>query len=155
MVFKNLADYHLWAGYKMREVLRSLDTEDFSKEVAGKSVKTLVQHIVLALETCFFVIEDATDRSVFDKVKRLPRQELLKRWQVLDTRLSNSLDEIPQGKITVTHISEEPFDVDVMDFFMQYVFHTTHHRGQLAVVLRNLGFDVPGTDYLMFFAEQQ
>jgi uncharacterized damage-inducible protein DinB len=155
MVFKNLADYHLWAGYKMRKALRRLDAENFSKEIAGKSAKSLVQHIVLALETCFFVMEDATDQSVFDKVKRLPRQELLKRWEILDTRLSNVIEEIPQGKISVTHITEEPFEIDELDFFMQYVFHTTHHRGQLAVVLRNLGYDVPGTDYLFFFAERQ
>ena len=155
MVFKNIADYHLWAGFKMRNALQRVDSATFSKEIAGKSVKSLVQHIVLALETCFFVIEEASDQSVFEKVKRLPRQELLKRWEVLDTRLSNVIEEIPQGKISVTHISEEPFEIDVLDFFMQYVFHTTHHRGQLAIVLRNLGFDVPGTDYLMFFAEQK
>ncbi len=155
MVFKNLADYHLWAGWKMRSLLQTLDAETFDKEVGGKTVKGLVQHIVLALETCFFVVEDATDMSVFERVKRLPRQELLRRWEALDTRLSNVIDEIPQGKIPVTHISEEPFEIDVLDFFMQYVFHTTHHRGQLAMVLRELGYEPPGTDYLMFFAERE
>jgi uncharacterized damage-inducible protein DinB len=124
MVFKNLADYHLWAGWRMRSLLQTIDAETFDKEVAGKTIKGLVQHIVLALET-------------------------------LDTRLSNVIEEIPQGKISVTHIKEEPFEVDVLDFFMQYVFHTTHHRGQLAMVLRQLGYEVPGTDYLMFFAEQE
>jgi uncharacterized damage-inducible protein DinB len=155
MVFKNLADYHLWAGWRMRSLLQTIDAETFDKEVAGKTIKGLVQHIVLALETCFYVTEDSTNQSVFERVKRLPRQELLKRWEVLDTRLSNVIEEIPQGKISVTHIKEEPFEVDVLDFFMQYVFHTTHHRGQLAMVLRQLGYEVPGTDYLMFFAEQE
>lgn len=153
MVFKYLADYHLWAGWKMREVLKELDTDTFSKEVAGKSPKDLVQHIVLALETCFYFIEDEKDSSVFDRAKRLPRQELLKRWEILDTRLSHAIEEIPQGKISVTHIREEPFEIDVFDFFLQYLLHTTHHRGQLAMILSDLGFDVPGTDYLMFFGE--
>ncbi|RLI54835.1 MAG: hypothetical protein DRO87_09670 [Candidatus Thorarchaeota archaeon] len=153
MVFKNLADYHLWAGWKMRSVLKRLDSDTFSQEVAGRSVKELVQHIVLALETCFMIAEDSSDRSMFDRIKRLPRQELLKRWEVLDTRLSNTIEEIPQGEITITHIRDEPFDVDVFDFYLQYVFHTTHHRGQLVLLLRQLGYDVPGTDYLMFLAE--
>lgn len=155
MVFKNLADFHLWANWKMRSLLQTLDAETFEKEVAGKTVKGIVQHMVLALETCFYIAENSTDKSVFDRVKRLPRQELLKRWEILDTRLSHIIEEIPQGKISVSHVSEEPFEIDEFDFFFQYVLHTTHHRGQLAMVLRELGYEPPGTDYLMFFADQR
>ena len=153
MVFKNLADYHLWAGWKMRELLSTLDSDDFSEETCGTSPRELVQHIVLALETCFYYIEGEKDQSVFDRAKRFPRQELLKRWEVLDTRLSQAIEEIPQDKITVKHIKEEPFQIDVMDFFLQYLIHTTHHRGQLAKVLSGMGLEVPGTDYLMFLGE--
>ncbi len=137
----------------MRELLSDLDSDTFIKTVAGISPKDIVQHIVLALETCFYYIDEQRDESVFDRVKRLPRQELLARWEILDTRLSHAIEEIPQGKIAVTHIREEPFEIDVFDFFLQYLLHTTHHRGQLAVVLSNLGYNVPGTDYLMFFGE--
>jgi len=153
LVFKHLADYHLWAGWKMRELLSSLEAEEFSSEIIGTSPRELVQHIVLALETCFFFIEGEKDKSVFDRVKRFPRQELLKRWEVLDTRLSHAIEEIPQDKIMVKHINEEPFEIDVFDFFFQYLLHTTHHRGQLAMILSRMGQDVPGTDYLMFFGE--
>ena len=152
-MFRELADYHLWAGWKMRELLSELDAEEFSQEVLGTSPRELVQHIVLALETCFYYIEDEKDKSVFDRVKKLPRQELLKRWEVLDTRLSHAIEEIPQDKIMVTHIKEEPFEIDVINFFLQYLLHTTHHRGQLAMVLSHMGQEVPGTDYLMFFGE--
>ncbi len=154
MVFKNIADYHLWAGWKMRELLSDVDAETFQKEVGGRSPKDLVQHIVLALETCFFYIDNGKDDAVFERAKRLPRQELLQRWEVLDTRLSQAIEEIPQGKIAVTHITDAPFEVDLVDFFLQYLIHTTHHRGQLAMVLSSLGYDVPGTDYLMFLGEK-
>ncbi|MFX1579801.1 MAG: DinB family protein [Promethearchaeota archaeon] len=153
MVFKHLADYHLWAGWKMRELLSTLEAEEFSEEVMGKSPRELVQHIVLALETCFFFIEGEKDESVFDRVRRFPRQELLKRWEVLDTRLSHAIEEIPQDKMMVKHINEEPFEIDVIDFFLQYLIHTTHHRGQLVMILSRKGLEIPGTDYLMFFGE--
>ena len=154
LVFKNLADYHIWAGWKMRELLSGLDSEEFSEEVMGKSPRELVQHIVLALETCFFFVEGEKDSSVFDRARRLPRQELLKRWEILDTRLSHAIEEIPQDRIMVKHINEEPFEIDVFDFFFQYLLHTTHHRGQLAMILSRMGLEVPGTDYLMFFGEK-
>ena len=139
----------------MRELLSRLDADDFSQEVFGTSPRELVQHIVLALETCFYFIEDEKDKSVFDKVRRLPRQELLKRWEVLDTRLSHAIEEIPQDRIMVKHIKDEPFEIDVVDFFLQYLIHTSHHRGQLAMVLSEMGHEVPGTDYLMFFGEHE
>jgi len=137
----------------MRELLQDVDPDTFIKQVGNRSPKDLVQHIVLALETCFFFADNAKDESVFNRVKRLPKQELLKRWEILDTRLSTAIEEIPQGTIPVTHIKDEPFEIDVFDFFLQYLIHTTHHRGQLALVLSNLGYDIPGTDYLMFFGE--
>ena len=77
----------------------------------------------------------------------------MSRWQQLDVRLGRIIEEIPQGKITVTHISEEPFDVDSLDFYLQYLLHTTHHRGQLAATLRALGVEVLGTDYLLFLSK--
>ena len=153
MVFKNLADYHLWAGWKMREVLSDFDSEMFAEEVNGRSPRSIVEHIVLALETCFYYIEDERDKSVFERVKHLPKQELLKRWEVLDTRLSSAIEEIPQDKFMVKHIKDEPYEIDVFNFFLQYLIHTTHHRGQLAIILSDMGTDVPGTDYLMFLAE--
>ncbi len=137
----------------MREVLSDFDSETFTEEVNGRSPRDIVEHIVLALETCFYYIEDEKDKSVFDRVKHLPKQELLKRWEVLDTRLSSAIEEIPQDKLMVKHIKDEPYEIDVVDFFLQYLIHTTHHRGQLAIVLSDMGTDVPGTDYLMFFGE--
>jgi uncharacterized damage-inducible protein DinB len=43
--------------------------------------------------------------------------------------------------------------VDALDFFLQYLIHSTHHRGQLAMTLRALGIDVIGTDYILFLSK--
>jgi uncharacterized damage-inducible protein DinB len=153
MTFKNLGHYHVWAGERMREMVRQLDDKNFVRKVRGKSVKDLCEHMVLALETCFFYGDNSSDESVFGKVARFSREELMSRWQQLDVRLGRIIEEIPQGKITVTHISEEPFDVDSLDFYLQYLLHTTHHRGQLAATLRALGVEVLGTDYLLFLSK--
>jgi len=153
MTFKNLGHYHVWAGDRMRVMVRQLDDERFARKVRGKSVKDLCIHIVLALETCFFYGDNSSDESVFGKVGVFSREELMSRWQQLDVRLGRVIEEIPQGKITVTHISDDPFDVDSLDFYLQYLLHTTHHRGQLAATLRTLGVEVLGTDYLLFLSK--
>ena len=153
MTFKNLGHYHVWAGQRTREMIVQLDDKAFGKKVRGKSVKDLCEHTVLALETCFFVADNSSDESVFDRVSSLSRKELMTRWVDLDRRLGRIIEEIPQGKIRVGHISDKPFELDALDFFLQYVIHTTHHRGQIAMTLRALGIDVVGTDYILFLSK--
>lgn len=155
MVFKNIAAYQLWTGERMRSVVRDLTDEEFERKVvADKSVRDICTHILLALETCFLIAENSDDESVYETVKKLPKDELLKRWGKRDADLAAIIREIPQGTIEVQHISDDPFEIDLLDFYFQYMLHTTHHRGQLALALRTLGKEVPGTDYLMFFAEK-
>ena len=153
MVFKNLADYHLWAGRKIRSMLDTLSDEQFTQDVGGKSARNLCEHIVAALETCFYLAGKDSDKSVFDRIETYSKNDLMDRWNQLDKRLSQDIRTIPQDKISVPHISEEPFEMDVMDFYLQYLLHTTHHRGQLVTILRKLGVEVTDTDYLNFFAE--
>ena len=125
---------------------------DFQKEVAGRSIQGISSHIVAALATCFLVLDKSSDTSVYEWIQNAERAELLLRWKELDEQLSRMLQEIPQGQITVSHVSEEPFSMNLMDFVLQYVLHTNHHRGQLGLLLRELGYDLPGTDYLHYFA---
>jgi uncharacterized damage-inducible protein DinB len=98
--------------------------------------------------------DESEDQSVYDWIRTASKLELLEEWNRLDQRLSSIIREIPQGTIEIPHISEKPFEVELMDFYLQYLLHTTHHRGQLAMALRILKKDVHGTDYLMYFRER-
>ncbi|MFW9803181.1 MAG: DinB family protein [Candidatus Thorarchaeota archaeon] len=155
LTFKQLAEYHIWTGKKMREVVEHLREKEFTKKVLGQqSVRSICEHMVMALATCFNIADDKWDESIYKWISQSSKLELISKWNELDSRLAEVIREIPQGTIEVPHISDKPFEIQAMDFFMQYILHTTHHRGQLASALRILGKDVPGTDYLMFFRER-
>lgn len=153
MDIANLPDYHVWAGTRIREPVSGLSEDEFVKGQGGRSVRSICVHILAALETCFYLATKSKDTSVFERIEEGTRDELLQRWSELDQKLAETIKESPKGKITVPHLAEKPFDLNALDFYLQYIFHTIHHRGQLAVALRSLGKDVPGTDYLMFFAD--
>ncbi|MFX0167859.1 MAG: DinB family protein [Candidatus Hodarchaeota archaeon] len=151
----NIGRYQVWAGNVIRQPIDQLTEKEFSHDFDHQSVKSVTQHIVLALETCFFIADKSHDESVFERALKASKDQLLSRWSTLDKRLQQVLSKVPKGRITVPHISEKPFDTSTADFYLQYVMHTTHHRGQLATILRKLGQDVPGTDYLMFLASRR
>jgi uncharacterized damage-inducible protein DinB len=139
----------------MREVVEHLVEKEFTKKVLGEhSVRTICEHILMALATCFNIADDDWNEGIYEWVAQASKLEMIAKWRELDKRLGQIVREIPQGTIKVPHISDEPFEMEAMDFFIQYIIHTTHHRGQLATALRLLGKDVPGTDYLMFFREK-
>ncbi|MDO8056073.1 MAG: DinB family protein [Candidatus Hermodarchaeota archaeon] len=147
-----IGQYHIWAGITIRQVLEQLTKKEYVRDFEGQSVQSITQHIVAALETCFFIADQSEDESVFERALKASKDQLLTRWSELDQRLHKIISQGPEGHITVPHITEQPFDIPAIDFYFQYVFHTIHHRGQLATILRKLGKEVPGTDYLMFLA---
>ena len=153
MLNQDLGVYQHWSGEKIRSVLVTLNNDQFRKDVNGRSIRSVTEHIVLALETCFYLSEKDFDQSIFDRVEKMSNAELLDEWTRLDIKLKDALQSQLKKGVEVSHVSEKPYKLDIYNFLVQYVLHTTHHRGQLALLLRFLGVDVPGTDYLMFFAD--
>ena len=129
----------------MRSIIADLSKEEYEKNVlVDRSVKDICTHILMALETCCNIAENKDDRSGFEKIEKASKDELLAIWKDRDNELATIIREIPQGRISVPHITDTPFEIDLIDFYFQYMIHTTHHRGQLAMTLSSLGKDVPG-----------
>ncbi|MBN2230767.1 MAG: DinB family protein [Candidatus Thorarchaeota archaeon] len=153
MISKNLAEYHVWSCKKYRELIASIPEEDYTKVINNRTIEGITSHIVAALFTCFYTIEGSDDKF-WEWLEEATMKQILERWQELDIRLLKLALALPTDSVNVPHVSETPFSLASEDFVMQYILHTIHHRGQLSLLLRDLGYDVPGTDYLHFFAEK-
>ncbi|MDF1540792.1 MAG: hypothetical protein P1Q69_17985, partial [Candidatus Thorarchaeota archaeon] len=116
MVFKSLAEYQYWANQRYRDVILDITNKDYEKLVAGRSIQGVSSHVVSALATCFIVLDQSSDKSVYEWIEKADRAELLMRWKELDEELSRMLQQIPQGQITVSHVSKEPICMAIMDF---------------------------------------
>ena len=163
MSIVNIASYQKWAGEKIRSVLQDLNEDDFD-QVLGEpfkepydSLRALCLHIVLALETCFIVVDKITEKEESNKIYEVAytcsNEELLERWKALDTKLYDAIMERKEDSVNVHHFSE-PFEMPLVDFYFQYVNHTTYHRGQVILALSKLGKKTIGTDYLFMFKER-
>ena len=158
MDLSKLAKYNIWANDKVRNLLKGLTEEEFSRDVLPPygNIRSLVAHIVLAIEFNFVLRVDGGTIDVGDlweSLWRLPIGELLDHWRDMDLRLIGfasthmDLDAVfpnflGRGEIRVGHD----------DFYTQYLIHTVHHRAQVMSALRLMGKEAIGTDYLFYLS---
>ncbi|MFX0091567.1 MAG: DinB family protein [Candidatus Hodarchaeota archaeon] len=156
MGLSNLGKYNLWAGEKTRNILKNLTEEEFTQDlgIPFGSIRDKCLHILLALETCFATLEAKLDELIAQapQIEKMSNQELLNKWAERDQQLAEALQGNTSGTVKVLHLGE-PFTMNQGDFYLQYVNHTTYHRGQLVLALKKLGKEAVGTDYIMYFDE--
>ncbi|NHJ05128.1 MAG: DUF1572 domain-containing protein [Candidatus Heimdallarchaeota archaeon] len=157
----NLSNYHVWAGDKIREILKNLSEEDFTKELGNEfsfnSIRKLVFHSMGAIKFCLALdSEKDSDKfnSEYKKLQNLSKEELLNEWQKTDKDYATLLKkQITSEEITIPPFLGNEFTISKIDFYLQYIIHSTYHRGQIIVALKKMGKETVGTDYLFFFNE--
>jgi uncharacterized damage-inducible protein DinB len=74
-----------------------------------------------------------------------------RRWRtVLDERAAHDLDQ----PIAYTNSKGTSFETPLRDLLSHVVNHGTHHRAQIALVLREADIVPPPTDYIFFVREE-
>ena len=73
----------------------------------------------------------------------------LKRFQYLETALDN--DDL---LIEITGIHPDPFLMPELDYYLQYIVHTSTHRAQIMTSLRKLGKETKTLDYILYFGDK-
>jgi uncharacterized damage-inducible protein DinB len=86
-------------------------------------------------------------------VNSFSKEELLSCWEDLDTKVSDGLQNDLEGTVEIQRRDGNSFCLKREDFYLQYIFHTIYHRGQLNYCLKALGKDRIDGDYLFYFDE--
>ncbi len=158
---KELYDYSCWANRKIFEALAPLGEEEFARDVAGSyaSVKNTMVHMLSAewgwLAKCGGHPRDTNlkgedfnslheVKTAFEKVERYVI-EFLNELQESDFKRLVSYDTGAPEKRTMP-IGELMFHV---------MNHNAHHRGQVALLIRMMGYAPGDFDILFYYAEQR
>lgn len=140
--FLKLYHYNLWANHK---VLLCLKQQNVSDEKALQ----LMSHLLAAL----FIW--------LNRIKGLPKSsyELWKTYNLneLETMVADSsrdwlefiqTTENFDRELTYTNYVGEPYVNNVEQIMIHLVNHSTYHRAQIALLLRQKGFEPVNTDYI-------
>jgi uncharacterized damage-inducible protein DinB len=154
---ERLYDYGYWANKKIFGVLAQLTPEQFTQDVAGSygSVRNTMVHILSAewgwLDRC-----GGYARGPALKAENYPTVEsLVEAWTGVEAHLRNFLASLTDAdllrSIEFKLPNAERPQIMRLGYLMQHgANHGVHHRGQVALLLRSLGF-VPGNFDLLIF----
>jgi uncharacterized damage-inducible protein DinB len=164
MTVKDLAalyDYGYWANQKLFQVMAQLTPEEFTRSVAGSygSVRNTMVHALSAewgwLDRC-----GGPERGPrLDPADYPTGESLLKTWHKVEAYLREFLSGLKDAdlarSVEYSVGGAEPRSLPVGALLQHAVVHGVHHRGQVALLLRVLGYAPGNFDLLFYYADKR
>ncbi len=148
--FRSLFRYTRWANSRVLTAMQAVDA-------APDRAVELFSHLLRAQDLWFGRVEGTDHANVALWVDEAlaacaERAEAsARRWRtVLDERAAHDLDR----PIAYTNSKGTSFETPLRDLLSHVVNHGTHHRAQIALVLREADIVPPPTDYIFFVREE-
>lgn len=148
--FQSLFRYTHWANDRI------LDTMQAADAVPERAVE-LFSHLLRTQDVWFGRVQDThhTDLDFWVEEDLSACADRLaastQRWKtVLDERGPDGLDQ----PIAYTNSKGTAFETPLRDLLSHVVNHGTHHRAQIALLLREADVAPPATDYIFYVRER-
>jgi uncharacterized damage-inducible protein DinB len=158
--FLSLAKYNIWANEIMQNLLSQISDIQWNTQLVGSmsSISATVLHIASAEKTWYERLIGESEpflASYFTGNKK----EIIDIWKISSENLYKYIIENNDEKITETFENQSlKGDSFVSKRFeaLAHVFnHSSYHRGQLIIFLRQVGFtDIKASDLIQFYREQ-
>lgn len=156
-----LVDYSYWANGQFLEVLRQLTDEQFVQPVAGSygSLRNTLVHMLSAewgwLDRC-----GGPARGPALNAGDYPTAASIRaRWQEVEAHMRGFLARLQDEDLERTiqfSIGKGPMQVMRLGELMHHaVIHGIHHRGQVALLLRSLGYTPGNVDILLYYGRAE
>jgi len=148
--FATLFRYNRWANRRLLDTMQAAET-------TPERALELFSHVLRTQDHWYGRVQD-TEAATLDfwKTESLAAcaerlEGSTRRWEaVLDGRATEDLDQM----IAYTNSKGTPYQTSLRDILTHVVNHGTHHRAQIALVLRNADIAPPATDYIFFVREE-
>jgi uncharacterized damage-inducible protein DinB len=156
-----LYDYGYWVNRKLFQVLAQLTPEEFTQPVAGSygSIRNTLVHVMSAewgwLDRCGGSARGAALKA--DDYATV--ESLIETWHRVEGYVREFLatlkDEDLARMVEFTLGQPEKYSMRLGELLHHAAIHGVHHRGQVALLLRSLGFAPGNFDILFYYATRR
>jgi uncharacterized damage-inducible protein DinB len=157
----NLYDYGYWANEKLFDAISQLTPEQFTEPIAGghESIRNTLVHVLSAewgwLNRC-----GGPERGPRLNPADYPNAETLNRtWSKVEAYVREFLsvlkDEELARDVEFMNDRGEKRSMPLGNLLQHAASHGVHHRGQVALMLRSLGYAPGNIDMLIYYAAKR
>lgn len=157
---QRLYDYSYWANERLIAAMSAITPEQFTQNVAGSygSIRNTLVHMMSAewgwIDRC-----GGAKRGAALKADDYPTlQSVTTRWREVESHVRAFLATLSDADIDrVVAFTLPGFDARALSIgaMLQHAAnHNTHHRGQIAILLRTLGCPPGNVDLLFYDTER-
>jgi uncharacterized damage-inducible protein DinB len=156
-----LLDYHYWAQERVFKAVEPLSAEQFTRELGNSfpSVRDTLTHIHVA--ECAWYGRWQKESLPTPSADMFPDLDSLRQASSKhEVRMRALLQRLGQDGINQTMDYTSRMDGKshrslFWQMFQHVVNHSTYHRGQITMMLRQLGAKPVGTDLILFYWEHE
>ena len=158
---RELFDYNRWATSRLLDCCHPLTHEEFVRPMGG-SFASLRDTLVHAMGAEWIWLQRWNGASppgfpVGWDVETVAAVEA--RWQALWTEQAEFLaglhDADTAALVRYHNVAGTTFEAPLWQLMRHVVNHATYHRGQVTLLLRQLGHEAIGTDLVLYHREHQ
>ena len=147
---RTLLQYTQWANDRVLDTLHTADA-------VPERILELMSHLLRTQDVWYGRVANTAHArldfwAVDDLATCVERAEAsMERWRSL---VADRVDRLDQP-VAYTNSSGTEFETSFRDILRHVVNHGTHHRAQIALLLREAGLSPPATDYIFFVREKE
>lgn len=155
-----LFDYTVWANHKLMRLAATLTVDDFKRDLKSShgGVRGTLAHTMSAEWVWLERWKGLSPTKMFDEGEFPDIVALRDRWAVIEEHRGSWLASLrPESMASSLHyrsLQGQEFETPLWQMVQHVANHSTYHRGQVVVFLRQLGAKVVSTDMIAWDREQ-
>lgn len=151
-----LFEYNRWANMRILEAVSQLNTDQFAQEIKSSypSVRNTLVHIMSAEWIWLMRWNGSSPRSMLNHEDFSTLYSLRARWSEIEKEsirfLATLADESLEKEISYLNTEGKQFKYKLWQMMQHMVNHSSYHRGQITMMLRQIGAPPISTDLIVF-----
>ena len=159
LTVQELYGYNRWANARLFAAVSGLSEERFLKDVGGSfpSIRETLTHVVSAEWLWLRRWKGSSPQAMFQAVDFPQPDSLRARWLEVEAEQRMFLESVTAEQlgsmVRYVNFAGQTWEYPLWRQFYHLVNHSSYHRGQVTTMLRQLGEQPVGTDFLVFHDE--
>jgi len=156
---RSLYEFNRWANAQVLNAVSVLEPEEWTRNLRNSfpSVRDTLVHILWAEWIWLTRWKGVSPKLIFDPAEFPTVTALRTRWSDVEREQAEFIAGLSEASlrtvIEYVNTKGESFAYPLWQMLQHVVNHSTYHRGQITMMLRQLGATPVATDFLVFYDE--